>query len=284
MVIRWRPTRNIRVICTKFLYLDASGDPGWPQPYGNSTTKFYVLFGIAVDTTEQLNKIKSSVSAVIKEYFPTKLPKELKYSWIVRGQKEFVSLTKKERKSFCDNIFKVIIDTMPVLFGVVIDKAAHRAKYNSPEDPQVFALRIILGRFTKYLERISDNGIIICDSESRNTVQKLRNAVSSFRKSGIVRMSYNSPYNSRNKLQKLIEEPLFQDSEVSAIIQLADFCAYALASKYEKLKDRRFNEIAHLFDKYDDRCYGLFIWPQNRETSEAVMQPQQTTEQSSHPI
>ncbi len=249
----------------KFLYIDGSGDPARPKPSGKSTTKFYCLFGISIDPEKNLLPVRKDIDSVIDKYFPESPPKELKYSWLVEGKNEFKDLNKQDRKKLADDIFNIIKKIDPTLFGVVIEKEAHYKKYALPENPKEYALRIILGRFTKYLERVSELGIVISDSEDKETIKRLRNAELNFRKKGIVIMPFNSPFSSKNKLQLLVENTLYQDSEVSNMIQLADFGAYALTSGYERGKSKRFYEIKDLFDKVDDKFYGLYVWPPRAE-------------------
>lgn len=252
----------------RFLYMDASGDTGWPKPYGSSTTNFYCLFGISIDPEKYLFDIRKEIDSTINKFFPQNPPKELKYSWLVSGKNEFSKLDKPGRKKLADDVFNIIKKINPTLFGVVIEKKAHYEKYVSPIDPREYALRVMLGRFTKYLERTSELGVAIADSEDKKTIDKLRIAELGFRKNGIVIMPSNSNYSSRNKLQLLVENILYQDSTFSRAVQLADFGAYALASKYEKHKDRRFNEIKPLFDMVNDKCYGLYVWPPKIELTE----------------
>lgn len=252
----------------KFLYIDASGDPGRPKPNGNSTTNFYCLFGISIDPEKHLPSINKEVNSIIDKYFPQNPPAELKYSWLIGGKNEYSVLDKPTRKKLADDIFNIIKKMQLTLFGVVIEKEAHYKRYVEPENPKIYALRIMLGRFTKYLERISDLGVVISDSEDKETVYRLRDAELNFRKNGIVIMPSNSNYASRNKLQSLVENILYQDSKVSRGLQLADFGAYMLKSKYERNKYIRFNELEPLFDSINGTCYGLYVWPPRIEPTE----------------
>ena len=252
----------------KFLYIDASGDPGRPKPNGNSTTNFYCLFGISIDPEKHLPSINKEVNSIIDKYFPQNPPAELKYSWLIGGKNEYSVLDKPTRKKLADDIFNIIKEIEPTLFGVVIEKKVHYEKYVSPIDPREYALRVMLGRFTKYLERISEFGVVIADSEDKKTTDRLRNAELDFRKNGIVMLPSNSNYSSRNKLQLLVENILYQDSKASRMVQLADFGAYVLASKYERHKDRRFNELKPFFDRANNECYGLYVWPPKIEPTE----------------
>ena len=42
--------------------MGASGDSGWPKPYGNSTTNFYCLFGISIDPEKHLLSISKEIA------------------------------------------------------------------------------------------------------------------------------------------------------------------------------------------------------------------------------
>lgn len=54
----------------------------------------------------------------------------------------------------------------PVLFATVVKKKEHFEKYTAPEPVSQLALRYIVTRFSRFLNRIKDHGIIIYDTES----------------------------------------------------------------------------------------------------------------------
>ena len=62
-----------------------------------------------------------------------------------------------------------------------------------------------------------------------------------------------------NTLVNFAEVPLFLDSKMSRLIQLADLVAYALFRKYEFGDDSYSSIIQGCFDKDKGQEYGLYI-------------------------
>ncbi|MHB1868916.1 MAG: DUF3800 domain-containing protein [Nitrososphaerales archaeon] len=247
----------------KFLYLDAAGDLGYPPPYGKSNSRYYVLLGLSIDPATEWLKARNGLSTIVRKYFPEKShgPRELHYTDIASKKNPFDKLTGEQRKSLSDEVFNLIRDIHPTLFAIVIDKLAHRKKYASPEQPNILAVRFMVPRFSKYLERISDKGIMIYDSEERQINRQLRNFLFDARDSGVVLEPAQLWYYTQDKLEHLVETIFFIESDSSPIIQLADFCAHVVFLSYERGKSDRFNQIKDMFDSYQGRTYGIREWP-----------------------
>jgi hypothetical protein len=247
----------------KFLYLDAAGDPGYPAPYGRSNTKYYVLAGLSIDPEKDWVKCREKLSEIVRKHFPNKenSPKELHYSDLTSRRKPFDTLSDTGRKMMADEIFDLILELKPVLFAIVVDKLKHRQKYSSPERPNILAIRFMVPRFSRYLKRISDQGILVYDSEERNINKELRNFLFEARDIGVVIQPAELLFYTQNYLDNLIETIFFVESHVSPVVQLADFCAHAIFLKYERGKTTRFNQIKNLFDSYQNVMYGLIEWP-----------------------
>ncbi len=248
----------------KLLYLDAAGDPGFPPPFGKSTSMHYVLAGLSIDAkdwaigNEKLLEIK-------RNYFPNIEDSqiELKYSSLFNKIKPFDSLSGEQRKELADEIFDLILNLKPVLFAVVIDKLEHRKKYVSAEKPNILAIRYMVPRFSMYLKRISDHGVMIYDSEEMHINKELRDFLLESRKTGVVlpHARIRSPLSVQNRLYNIIETIFFIESHVSPIMQLVDFCAGTVFLKYERGKTDRFDQINNLFDSSQGKIYGLYEWP-----------------------
>ncbi len=59
------------------------------------------------------------------------------------------------------------------------------------------------------------------------------------------------------KVQNIIETPLFVDSELTSMVQLADVCAYSLRRYLEKKETHLFNEVFKIADKKDGKVVGV---------------------------
>lgn len=248
-----------------FLYLDASGDPGWPAPYGKSKRKWYVLAGLAIHQ-DHIPKMEKGVTSIREQYRKTKniVLKELKYSYLVSAKSSpWDELESQERKDVADQVFKLIKSLCPTLFAIAINKASHHAKYNVPESPDSLAVRFIAPRFEKFLKRIDDKGVMVMDVCNQKIDKNVKNLISRAKRTGIVLqgMLNPDPFRTDTKLPSILESIFFSPSEDSGGIQLVDFCAYAIWKNFEEKKSRRFKEIYELFDSNQGVIYGLKIWP-----------------------
>lgn len=246
----------------QLLYLDASGNDDWPPPIGKSPTKFYVLAGLAIKP-ENWETAFREVAELIKDYFPdpNKRPKELHYSNLIARKGPYGLLSESERKELADRVFRTTRKIKPTMFAVVVDKLRHYDKYKRPEPPKQLAFRFIAPHFSKFLQRRKDVGIMIYDTEQARSDMFLRLFLERARKAGIVLQTWEDPLRTQNRLDNVVESLFFLESELSPIIQLTDFCAYAIFSKYERGKDERFKEIYDLFDRDNSNVWGLIVWP-----------------------
>src|SRR6266705_1172975 len=99
------------------LYLDASGDPGWPPPIGKSANQYYVLGGLALEE-RAWSEADSKSKSVIAKHFPfgSPLPRELRYTSLIAGAPPFHRLKRIERKRLADEVFDLIASLEPTLF------------------------------------------------------------------------------------------------------------------------------------------------------------------------
>ena len=58
-------------------------------------------------------------------------------------------------------------------------------------------------------------------------------------------------------IQKVIETPLFVDSKLTSMVQVADLCAYALRRYLEKEEKNLFDQIIKRADKKDGKIVGV---------------------------
>lgn len=248
-----------------FLYLDASGDEGWPPPAGQSPTAFYTMFGMAIKH-EQWKAIATDLQNLVSKYFPKRnlRPKELHYSELITAKHPYRTLSSQQRQSLADDLFDLVLRFKPVLFAIVVDKLKHYQKYTTPEPPRRIGVSFIIPRFDKFLKRHNEIGCLVLDSEEDKKDKLLRYYVHQSRATGIIRFSDVDwdPFRTQSHFTNIIETCFFTPSELSPVIQIADFCSYATWSRYERAKGYRYNQILGLFDKdsHGNRV-GIRIWP-----------------------
>jgi len=246
-----------------FLYLDASGDPGWCPPVGKSSTKWYVLLGLSLEESVW-EKAHQKTKEIVNAHLPILLTnlRELKYSSLLAGAPPYDQMTPLQRRNMGDDLFALILDLKPVLFAAAIQKEKHRALYGANAlSPSTWALQLIAPRFHKYLLRIDARGIFIMDAEETKKNGKLKELIQTAREHGIVLKSSFHPFFTDTKLPRIIESVLFEDSRESPGLQLADFCCHAVWKNFERSMSQRFNQIYPLFDNHNGVVYGLKVWP-----------------------
>lgn len=59
------------------------------------------------------------------------------------------------------------------------------------------------------------------------------------------------------KIEKIIETPLFVNSELTGMVQIADLCSYALRRFFENVESELFNKIMPRFDRKNNKIVGL---------------------------
>jgi len=252
------------------LYLDSSGLPDFPPPYGKGRDNWYVVAGLAIQHQDWEN-VYRGLSKVVAKYFPT-IPAggfEIRYGDLINKRGLWGSLTDIERKNCADDIFNLILSLKPVMFAVAIDKVSHYKKYSwgkrGPEHPRQLAVRFMVPRYSKFLQRIHDTGIMIYDSETAFNDRRLREFLVRGRLRGVVfeKNPFYDPLSvlmTQNRLEGVIETIFFIESHASPVVQLTDFCAYAIWTHFERQKSNRFNQIHQLFDQDQGKIYGLLIW------------------------
>jgi hypothetical protein len=137
------------------------------------------------------------------------------------------------------------------LFAECIDKFYFnptRSKYTLDEQ----AFEQLVSRFEQYLRiyshtsRVKKFGLLIHDNN--DTVSKrLTELMKQFHNSGTLWTS----------VRNIIETPLFVDSQLTSMVQLADLCSYALRRYIEKNEDYLYKEIIKRADKKGGKMVGV---------------------------
>ena len=246
------------------LYLDESGDPGWPAPYGKSRTSWFVLAGLSLEDV-QWKTVNEEYIRIVRKYFGRTCDNfDLKYSALTSTYPvpPYDQLDGNQKLNLSDDIFNLILEAKPVLIAIVIEKLKHKKQYgNRAHWPKLLALRFMAPRFHKFLERIESYGIFVMDEEERKSDKKLKGLVRRAREAGIVLQTPYDIYRTDTQLKNIVESVLFVPSEDSPGIPLADFCSHAIWIHFERNLSKRFKQIYPLFDNHDGIVYGLKIWP-----------------------
>lgn len=226
------------------LYLDDSGSTK------NANEDYFVLGGISVPEQSVRwlsHKIESLAETIVPqnpssvEFHAAEIFRGTTFPWNGYSSKE-------QRINQIKKILQIFEDANSQI--VIFSCAIHKQSYPN-EDPAIKAYEEITSRFDLYLRRISNEqntqrGIIILDKCSYET--SLVNLASQIRREGNKWGSYT---------RNICEIPLFVDSKVSRIVQLADHVAYAVFRRYNAGDLNYFNVIESRFDQRDGDICGL---------------------------
>lgn len=230
----------------KLLYLDDSGS------VTDTKQQYVVLGGVCVAETGvrwlsyELEKIAQEMDPVS----PSNV--ELHASDIFSGK--VIPWSNIDKKQDRVDIIKRVLHVLDGAFDStsIFAVAIHKAScYRT--DPMLVAYERISQLFNNHLEmdcNNKENGIIILDNTSYET--GLLNLAQEIRKTG---------NRIGNQNRSIVEIPLFVDSKVSRIIQLADHIAYAVFRRYEASDLNYYNVIENRFILKDGIVHSLYHRP-----------------------
>lgn len=226
------------------LYVDESGGDD-----ADAQSKHFVLGGICAFERVPYH-LSAQVDELVARFYPNAtVPIELRASAIWSGNGEpWESTARDKRLELMNEIYSLLVQERKiVLFGVAVEKSSSHAF------PCVQrACEEIVGHFDAYLSSLEasesekQRGLMIFDeSRHEKTVQML---MSGYRTTGA----------SFGRVKHLAEVPLFTDSKITRMLQLADFVAYAVFKNYERSDAQFFNTILKRFHQSGGKLHGLF--------------------------
>ena len=164
----------------------------------------------------------------------------------------YVHLTFEERKNLVFDLAECISNWgFARIFAECIDKIFFDpSRANHTIDEQAFEQ--LVSRFEQYLQNISrgpgpDNlGMLVHDNNS--TIEKKHTELmKKFYQKGTL----------WTKINNIIETPLFVDSQLTSMVQIADICAYALRRYLENNENKLFDLIFQRADRIDTVVVGV---------------------------
>ncbi len=169
--------------------------------------------------------------------------------------KEYIHLTYAERKNFIFDVANTLASWTDVrLFAECINKLNFNPTIaRLSVDEQAFEQ--VVSRFEKYLQVFSKNphceskhfGLLIHDN-NETEAKKLTDLMKKFHHDGTF----------WTDLKNTIETPLFVDSELTSMVQLADLCAFAIRRYLENQEEELFSIIYKRGDRdRKQRCVGI---------------------------
>ena len=226
------------------LYVDESGgdDP-------NAKDNYFVLGGISLFERKPYY-LSADVDSIQRKYFPSVTdPMEFHASAISNGNgSPWDSMPRQQRKELLRDVYgllgKQAGNAGVSLFAMALYKPDNRSSHIQRTCEEM------AGHFDAYLGSLEaagdkQRGLMIFDqSRHEKTVQAL---MTQFRTTGA----------SFGRVKRLAEVPLFTDSKITRMLQLADFVAYAVYRRYESGDASYFDMILPAFHEASGIVHGL---------------------------
>lgn len=156
----------------------------------------------------------------------------------------YVHLTREERRQCLLDLADQIgrLGTMRI-FAEAIFKPAFSSDLVTPYEQ---AFEQVLTRYQAYLERSDGMGIVVHD-QNTTVAPRLMSLTRKFHKQGTL----------FRKIDNVVETPLFVDSELTSMIQMADLGAYALRRFLEKEESELWLLLESRVDQVSGRHVGV---------------------------
>ena len=170
-----------------------------------------------------------------------------------RNTQDYIHLTYDERKDFIAKIAKCVSEWgFARLFAECVDKI-HFDPSRSTQDVATQAFEQIVSRFERYLENIGEPdknkrcyGLLIHDN-NETVAKKHTKIMKEFHKIGTL----------WTRIRNIIETPLFVNSELTCLVQIADLCAYAIRRYLENGEQDLFSLIFQRADRVSNSVVGM---------------------------
>lgn len=220
-------------------YLEQSKIAGFEQMNQNQRT-----FEVEKRRNAELIRLQNGNNS--KNYHQTK--KNFKQT------QSYIHLTYAERLKFIQEVADLIGKwSFARIFAECINKLHFNPKWSSTNTIDEQALEQVVSRFEQYLKIVAKSrkekdtyGVIIHDNNE--TVSKKHTMLmKKFHKQGTLWTSIN----------KIIETPLFVNSELTGLIQIADLCSYSLRRFFENNDTDLIDRIKSRFDRKDNKFVGI---------------------------
>ena len=242
--------RSISAIKNKYHLSGAEIHTGWIMRIYLEQSKIPDFDKLSYDDRRrEVIKMRKSEIFKVQKSKDTKGLKQLKKNY--KHTEPYIHLTRNERMDFLREIADLIGKSSFIrIFAECIDKIFFdptRAKQSVDEQ----ALEQLVSRFEHYMSNVSSkgekvHGLLVHDNNE--TVCKKHTALmKQFHKKGTLWTS----------IKHIVETPLFVDSALTDMIQIADLCSIALR-RYLKNGDKDlFDRISPRFDKHKGKLVGV---------------------------
>jgi len=217
-----------------FIYVDESGSAGF-----DPTQHFFVLAAIVVEV-DQCRLVQDKLKKLKQEYFLGDI--EIKGRNIEQKKFIFKHISHETLKDLVKHLFELLFAHNISLFSVVFSKEEEsiRRLNMSPEDIYHYAYKRLLDNLEEFLESKNDNGMLLVDSRASTIRSHLKD-------DRLIRFHQDclNQFAQEGRQTRIIEYPVFVQSEFFAAVQLADLCAYNIFHALQMKFGQPFLEALH---------------------------------------
>jgi hypothetical protein len=243
-----------------FIYVDESGAAGT-----DPIQHFFVLAAIIVKT-DQCIHVQEGLQKLKEEFHFRNV--EIKGRDIEQSKNLFRHISLQTKRELVRRLFELLFANDLSLITVVFSKEEEAIKRLnlSDEDVYHYSYKELINHLESFLEERADNGLLLIDSRASSIRSHLKDD-----RLIHVHREYLKRLTQQRKQTRIIEYPVFIQSEFFAAVQLADLCAYnifhALQIKFGGDKDYggrpRIPTIHH--DEFRNQNFldSLFSHPDN---------------------
>jgi|688.fasta_scaffold467822_1 hypothetical protein len=170
--------------------------------------------------------------------------KEKSYRKEARLIEPYIHLTREERIACLEELAQQLASWTDVrIFADAISKADF---VNAQISPYEMAFEQVLARFQAFLSFKHGTGIMVHD-KNETVAPRLTRLARQFHSNGTL----------YRQIPDIVETPLFVDSSMTSMIQMADLCAYALRRLLENSETRFWDIIEPRVDRIGVRSVGI---------------------------
>lgn len=242
---RWKTLdQAIQQVKSQYGLADAEIHTGWMHrryTEQESVTDFDTLDGAARRAAAE-TAIRKRAGAIGVLGSPAKVKAYRRES---RAILPYLHLTRDERLRCLDDLAREIASWQDVrLFADAISKADFPAAAQSSPYEQAFEQ--ILTRFEACLANIGSTGIVVHDNNS-TAAPRLTKLARKFHRDGTL----------YRQIPHIVETPLFVDSTLTSMIQMADICSFALRRLLENDESRLWDIVETRVDRSRGTSVGV---------------------------
>ena len=154
----------------------------------------------------------------------------------------YAHLTRTERRAFVLEVAKLLNSWNDIR----IFADAHSKKHAAGVNHFDIAFEQVVTRFNTFLARTGDNLGLLVQDNNETVCTRLTQAMRTYHAQGTL----------WSKITRIVETPMFVDSKLTSMVQLADVCSYATRRFFDNNETQLFDLIR---PRYDRNAGGLLV-------------------------